>query len=130
VTKYSVVPHPSMVKYSHSHSTNAGDYMSQGRPTNASDRILLAVADFHYNISSLQAFPDSEMEHEMLAHAWKEACIHMHITEPLMTPHIAKLVSDMPIILHSIETVVFFSLDHQSWLTSLWGAQDQDKAPC
>jgi len=72
---------------------------SSGRPK-ASDYddtlkrvILLAAAEFRCNVSTVQAFPDSEMEHEILGIAWEEACKRIRLDTPTLTPSIAKLVS-------------------------------------
>ena len=55
--------------------------------------ILLAVAEFHCNISMVQAFPASEMEHKMLGIAWEEVCKCILLDLPSLTPSITKLVN-------------------------------------
>ena len=55
--------------------------------------ILIAAAEFRCNISTVQAFPDSEQEHEILGIAWEEACNRIQLKVPTLTPSIAKLVS-------------------------------------
>ena len=55
--------------------------------------ILLAAAEFRCNISTVQVFPDSEMEHEILGIAWEEACQRIQLDLLMLTPSIAKLVS-------------------------------------
>ncbi|KAF8219083.1 hypothetical protein L208DRAFT_1555848, partial [Tricholoma matsutake] len=44
-------------------------------------------------ISTVQAFPDSEMEHEILGIAWEEACQCIRLDLPVLTPSIAKLIT-------------------------------------
>ena len=55
--------------------------------------ILIAAAEFRCNISTVQAFPDSKQEHEILGIAWEEACSRIQLDVPSLTPSIAKLVS-------------------------------------
>lgn len=73
--------------------TSGGCPKASGYDDTLKRAILLVVAEFLCNISTVQAFPDSEMEHEILGVAWEEACMGIRLDLPCLTPSIAKLVS-------------------------------------